>query len=194
MLWSVLVTLWLLVLPAVAAAETRTDINRSKDFSRYKTYSLEVSPPVRYGEVDEHNTIVQDRFRRAVEYQLRLKGLTAATTAPPDVVVRVAHREDERTELVSSGPAYPWGWYGPWGYGYGGYWGAPYWGGDVWTYRYLEGTTRIDVIENGSGDLAYRAEVTKKVDDDEEDLNEDALKIAEKAFKKFPVRGVWVDD
>jgi hypothetical protein len=192
MLWSVFVTLWLLVLPAVAAAETRTDINRSKDFSRYKTYAVEVNPPIRYGEVDADNTITEDRFRRAVEYELRLHGLTLATTSP-DLVVRVSHREDERTELISTGPGYPWGWYGPWGYGYGGYWGAPYWG-DVWTYRYLEGTTRIDVIESATGDLVYRGEVEKKVDDDEEDLNRDALKIAHKAFKKFPVRGVLVDD
>jgi hypothetical protein len=192
MLWSVFVTLWLLVvLPAVAAAETRTDIDRSKNFNQFKTFTVEVSKPVSNGQVDEDNTITQERLRRAVEYQLRLHGLTQATTTPPDVVVRVTHRENERAELVGTG--YPYGWYGPWGYGYGGYWGAPYWG-DVWTYYYIEGTTRVDVIESATGDLVYRGEVQKKVDDDDEDLNRDAMKIAKKAFKKFPVRGAFVDD
>jgi hypothetical protein len=36
--------------------------------------------------------------------------------------------------------------------------------------------------------------VTRKVDKDEEDQDRDAIKIAQKAFKKFPVRGVFVND
>ena len=58
MRWSVFVTFWLLVMPAVAAAETRIDISPSANFSRYKTYTIEVSPPVRYGQVDEDDTIL----------------------------------------------------------------------------------------------------------------------------------------
>jgi hypothetical protein len=50
------------------------------------------------------------------------------------------------------------------------------------------------VIDSATEQLAYRAEVTKTVDRDEEDQDRDAAKIAEKAFKKFPVRGVFVDD
>ena len=186
MRWSVFVTLWLFVLPAVAAAETRIDISPSANFSRYKTYTIEVSPPVRYGQVDEDDTITENRFRRAVDYQLRLRGLTASDT-DPDLTVKISRNVFEQTELVGS-PGYPWGWYGPWGYGYGGYWGAPYWG-SAYTYTYLEGWTRIDVIDSASGDLAYRAEVTKRVDKDEEDQDRDAIKIAAKAFKKFPGRG-----
>ena len=188
MLWSVFVTLWLLVLPAVAAAETRIDISPSAHFSQYKTYKVEVEPPIRYGQVDEDDTITENRFRRVVDYQLRLHGLTASDTAP-DLIVKVSRRVYEQTELVGAGPGYPGGWYGPWGYGYGGYWGAPYWG-DVYTYSYLEGWTRFDVIESDTEQLAYRAEVTRHVDKDEEDQDRDAIKIAAKAFKKFPVRGV----
>jgi hypothetical protein len=191
MRWSVYVTLWLLVTPAVAAAETRIDISPSANFSRFKTYRIEVNPPIRYGQVDEDDTITENRFHRAIDYQLRLHGLTASDTAP-DVIVRVSRRVWEQTELVGS-PGYPYGWYGPWGYGYGGYWGAPYWG-NVYTYTYLEGWTRIDVIDAATDELAYRAEVTRKVDKDEEDQDRDAIKIAQKAFKKFPVRGVFVND
>jgi uncharacterized protein DUF4136 len=190
MFWRTLVTVWLVVCPAVVMAETRVDVNRHKNFSQYKTFTLEVNAPVRDGEVDENNTIAENRLRRAITNELQMHGLRLVDSGA-DLTVRAGSRETERTELMSSG--YPYGWYGPWGYGYGGYWGAP-WGGDVWTYRYLEGTTKIDVIEGATGDLVYRAEVTRKVDDDEEDLDHDAMRIAHKAFKKFPVRGVFVDD
>ena len=197
---SVFASLCLLVFPAIVMAETRVDINRHKDFSQYKTFSVKVSSPIRNGEVDEGNTIEVNRLHQAVTFALRARGLTP-TDGEADLTLRVASRETERTELVSSWPADPYGWYGPWGYGYAGYrggyvgyWGgAPYWGDDVWTYRYLEGTTAIDVIESATGDLVYRAEVTAKVDDDEEDLDHDAVKIARKAFRKFPAGGVYVD-
>ena len=189
----------LLAFPVSAMAETRVDMDRSKDFRQYKTFTVEVSPPIRNGEVDETNTIAVNRLRDAVTSAFRVHGLMP-TDEKADLVLRVASRETERTELVSSWPADPYDWYGPWGYGYGrrgyaygGYWGAPFWGGDVWTYRYLEGTTAIDVIERATGDLVYRAEVTAKVDDDEEDLDYDAVKIARKAFKKYPAGGIFVD-
>jgi len=183
----------LVAFPIGALAETRVDMDRSKDFRQYRTFTVEVSPPIRNGEVDENNTIEVNRLRDAVTSAFRARGMMP-TDDDADLVLRVASRETERTELVSSF-AGPYDWYGPWGYGYGGYWGAPYWGwgGDVWTYRYLEGTTAIDVIERTTGDLVYRAEVTAKVDDDEEDLNYDAVKVARKALKKFPARGVFVD-
>ena len=191
----------LLAFPISAMAETRVDMDRSKDFRQYKTFTVEVSPPIRNGEVDETNTIAVNRLRDAVTSAFRARGLTLTDDAA-DLVLRVASRETERTELVSTWPADPYGWYGPWGYGHVGFWGAGYWGGpgywdgwggDVWTYRYLEGTTAIDVVERTTGDLVYRAEVTAKVDDDEEDLDDDAVKIARKAFRKFPAGGIYVD-
>ena len=192
LLRRVFTVLWLLALPAIVMAETRVDIDRHKDFSQYKTFSVEVSPPIRNGEVDEGNTIGVNRLRQAVTSALQARGLTP-TDGEADLTLRVVSRETERTELVRSWPADPYGWYGPWGYGYAGYGRAPYWGGDLWTYRYLEGTTAIDVIERATGALVYRAEVTAEVDDDEEDLDYDAVKIARKAFKKFPARGIYVD-
>jgi hypothetical protein len=169
------------------------DINRNKDFSLYKTFTIDVSPPVRNGEVYENDTIAQNRLRDAATRALLSRGLALAETGG-QLTVHVRSREVEREELVSSGAIYPYGWYGPWGYGYGPYWGAPYLGGNVWTYRYLEGTTTFNVVEAATGDLVYRAEVTGEVDDDEEDLDHDAMKTARKAFKKFPVGGRFVDD
>jgi hypothetical protein len=193
---NVFASVCLLAFPVIAMAETRVDIDRNKNFSQFKTFAVEVSPPIRHGEVDEANTIGMNRLRRAITSALRARGLTL-TDGEADVTVRVTSRETERTELVSAWPADPYGWYGGWGYAHVGYWGAPYaagfWGDDVWTYRYLEGTTAIDVIERATGDLVYRAEVTATVDDDEDDLDDDAARIARKAFKKFPAGGIYAD-
>ena len=64
MLRKVLVILWLLALPAVAVAQTRVDVDRQKDFSRYKTFTLQVDPPIRAdGVVDEQNTLAENRLR-----------------------------------------------------------------------------------------------------------------------------------
>jgi len=192
----------LLAFPVSLTAETRVDMDRSKDFSRYRTFTVNVSAPVRNGEVDETNTIAVNRLRDAVTSAFIARGLMP-TDREADLVLHVRSRETERTELVTTWRADPYGWYGPWGYGWGygaswrygyaSYWNAPYWDDDVWTYRYLEGTTAIDVIERTTGDLVYRAEVTAEVDSDAEDLDDDAARIARKAFRKFPAGGIYVD-
>jgi hypothetical protein len=178
---TVFASLWLLALPVMTMAETRVEINYGKNFSKYRTFAVEVSPPIRAdGTVDEHNTIILDSQRQAVVYQLKMRGLRE-TDVDPDLTVRVSSRETEVTELVPYGYGYPYGWYGPWGYG--GYWAG--WGGAVWPYTYYQADVKFDVFERSSGDLVYRGEVTRDVDED--DLAEKAMKIARKAFKKFPI-------
>ena len=63
------------------------------------------------------------------------------------------------------------------GYGYGGY-------GGVWSYTYIQGDWRFDVMENSSGDLVYRGEY---MDDVGKNLAKETNKAAYKAFKKYPV-------
>ena len=182
----------MLALPALASAETRVDFDRHKDFSRYRTFAVEVAPPIRAdGVVDEHNTLAENRLRQAVTRELQARGLEA-TDLRPDVTVRVSSRETERTVVRSSGwDPYPWGYRRRWGY-----WRRPYWGyrdsfgGDVWTDRYLEGSVTIDVIERDTRSLVYRAQVTDTVGSD---LDKQAIKAADKAFKKFPVKEISSD-
>jgi hypothetical protein len=114
--WNVFALVCLLAFPGSLTAETRVDMDRSKDFRQYKTFTVEVSPPIRNGEVDETNTIAVNRLREAVTSAFRARGLTP-TDNEADLVLRVASRETERTEFVSSWPADPYHWYGPWGYG-----------------------------------------------------------------------------
>ena len=192
MLRRVLVTLLVLALPVVVAAQTRVDLDRDKDFSGYKTFSLEVAPPIRAdGFVDEHNTLAENRLRQAVTREFQARGLEA-TDVGADLTVRVSSRETERTAVINSGwHAYPYrrAWNRRWGHwggpGYWGHWG-PY-AGDVWTRRYLEGSMTIDIIEGDTGALVYRAQVTDEIGND---LDKHVIKTVHKAFKKYPVKEI----
>ena len=188
----VLVTLLVLALPLVVSAKTRVDLDHHKDFSRYKTFTLELEPPIRAdGVVDEHNTLAANRLNQAVTRELRARGLEAIHVGA-DLIVRVSSRETEQAVLQSPGwhtSLYPWAWSRRWGYwgrpAYGGRW-SPY-AGEVWTDRYLEGSVTIDVIEGDTGDLVYRAQVTGEIGSN---LDAHVIKTVDKAFKKFPVREI----
>ncbi len=182
--------LWLLVIPTIAMAETRVSFDRGKPFYAYKTFTVEVSPPIdAYGDVDEDNTLAENSLREAVTRQLQARGLEP-TDVGADLTVRVSSREVEQTVLVGNGWGYPYG-YG-YGYGYPGYWRAGYWGGwgGVWTYNYIEGIVKIDVIENNSGDLVYRAEHS---DDLNKDLDKEMSKAVRHSFRKYPVEPFYAD-
>lgn len=193
MLRRVLISLFALTLPVVVTAETHVDLDRHKEFSRYKTFALEVAPPIGVdGVADEHNTLAENRLRQAVTRELQARGLEA-TGDGADLTVRVSSRETEKTAVLTSGGyGYPWGGYRRRGFwGYGGYWGGPgYWGpygGDVRTTRYLEASLTIDVVEAETGELVYRARVTREIGDD---LDKGVIKAVDKAFKKFPVKEI----
>jgi hypothetical protein len=191
------VTLLVLAVPVIAAAQTRVDLDRHKDFSQYKTFTLEVEPAIRAdGVVDEYNTLAGKRLRQAVTRELQARGLEA-TDAVADLTVRVSSRETERTAVMDPGwGAYPypyWSWSRRWAFRGGpGYWGpwGPY-AGDVWPHRYLEESVTMDMIEAGTGELVYRAQVTGEIGNDRD---KQAIKIVEKAFKKFPVKEVARDE
>ena len=179
---SVLTSLCVLAFTAVATAETRVDIAHGKPFYSYKTFSVEVSVPIDiYGQPDEDNTISEDRLRQAVARELQARGLEYVETGG-DLTVKVSSRMSEQTAIYSNGygygyPGFYGAGYGGWGYGYGGY-------GGVWSYTYIQGDWRFDVMENSSGDLVYRGEY---MDDVGKNLAKETNKAAYKAFKKYPV-------
>ena len=87
----------LLALPIVVTAQTRVDFDRQRDFSRYKTFALEVEPAIRAdGEVDEYNALTERRLRQAVTRQLQARGLEE-TDLWADLIVLVSSRETEQT-------------------------------------------------------------------------------------------------
>jgi hypothetical protein len=187
MLRALLTTSFLVAFSAVAtAADVRVDVDRQKDFTKYRTISVEIGPLVRAdGVVDEENTLAENRLRRAITNEFLARGIESTDTGS-HLIVRVTGRDTERSEIVRTGwggaPAY-WHWRrGHWRRPYG-YWGGFY--DDIWTRRYLEGSLTIDVIERGSGALVYRAEVTEEVGKDRDKY---VAKAVDRAFKKYPVK------
>jgi hypothetical protein len=173
---------------AALAADVRVDFDRHKDFSKYRTFSVEIGPLVRTdGGVDEQNTLAENRLRTAVAHEFLARGIES-NDARPHLIVRISGRETERSEIIDTGwNAYPGYWSRRWGY-----WRRPYglWGGyygDVWTRRYLEESLTIDVIERDTGALVYRAQVTEEVGKNPE---KQVTKAVDKAFKKFPVKEI----
>ena len=189
MLRSLLV-ISLLALPVGAAAQVRVDVDRHADFSQYRTFDIAVGPLVRAdGTTDEHNTLAEDRLRRAVASELAARGLES-TSAGADLLVRVSSRDAERTQLVSSG--FPQYWYRPFRLRSGRIvylrtydsWSRPFYD-DVWTRRYLEGALTVDVVERETGRLVFRAQVNREVGSD---LEKYVAKSVDRAFKEFPVK------
>jgi Domain of unknown function (DUF4136) len=185
---TISLVLWLVALPALAAAQTRVDFDRHKDFSRYKTFSLEVAPPIRAdGVADEDNTLAARRLREAVTREFLARGLEPADVGA-DLTVRVSSRETERTVVERSGwDPYPyrWYWHPRWGYRrFGRPWGSY---GDVWTRRFVEGSVQIDMIDRDTGQLVYRAQSVNEIGSN---LDKHVTKTVDKAFKKFPVKEI----
>jgi hypothetical protein len=176
---------FVLIFPALAAAaEVRVDYDRHQDFTKYRSFAVEVAPLVRAdGVVDEHNTLAVDRLHGALARELQARGLEPAGDGA-DLTVRVSGRETERTAVVPTGWSHPWSWRRRWGLSPYGYWGGPYYG-DVLTRRYIEGSLTVDVVDRDTGALVYRAQVTDEVG---KDLDEQVAKSIDKAFKKFPLK------
>jgi len=186
MLGKIVLTSMLVAFPAVAQADVRVDYDRHTDFSKYRTFTVELGTLVQPdGSIDEHNTLAERRIRNAVTDELRSRGFEPTDTSA-NLVVRVSGRDTERVSLISTGwPYYTHRGWGYWGRPYRyGYWGPPYYG-DVWERRYIEGALTVDVIERDTGALVYRAQVTDEVG---KDLNKQVAKSIDKAFKKFPIK------
>jgi hypothetical protein len=190
MLGRIILACWLVAIPGVAAAsDVRVDFDRHKDFSKYRTFTVEIGSLVRPdGSVDEQNTLAENRIRAAVSSELLARGLEPSDTGA-NLVIRISGRDTQRTAVYRSvRPVYSsyyhrrWRY---WPYRYrSGFWGSPFYE-DVWTRRYLEGALTVDVIERQTGALVYRAVVTDEVG---KDLDKQVAKSIDKAFKKFPVR------
>jgi hypothetical protein len=188
MLRRMLISSVVVLFPVAAlAADVRVDFDRHKDFSKYRTFNVEIGPLFRAdGAVDEQNTLAENRLRMAVNHELLARGIES-TDIRPQLIIRISGREAERSQIISTGwSGYPRYWSRRWGYWRPyGFWGDYY--GDVYTRRYLEGSLTIDVIERETGALVYRAQVTDEVG---KDRDKQIVKAVDQAFKKFPVKEI----
>jgi Domain of unknown function (DUF4136) len=185
-LGKILLVFSFVAVPVVALADVRVDVDRHRDFSHYKTFSVEVGALVRPdGSIDERNTLAENRLRGAVTSELLSRGLEPTDDAA-SLVVRVSERATERVSLISSvWPTHSVYWRRRSGYWRPyRYWGAPYYE-DVRTHRFIENAVTVDVYERQTGALVYRAIVTGELG---RDLDKQVAKSMDKAFQKFPVK------
>jgi hypothetical protein len=169
----------LLVAAGCATVSIVTDFDHAADFSRYRTFAVAGGHLSINGVSDDGNTIVKDRIRNALVAALRAKGLAEAPEHP-DLLVGYWAGARSRIEIEGMPPYAPE--MGP--YWYGGWWGPGY--TQWWTRTYEEGTLVIDLVDQASHRLVWRAYARTEIKPPVSD--EKVREIVDKAFRAFPPR------
>jgi Domain of unknown function (DUF4136) len=139
------------------------------NLGKYHTYAW-YQPPS-----GEMQSIAEQEVRSSLERQLAQKGLTMATTQPPDFLVAYHATKQQKVNVT---PGY--------GYGYG-YWGYR-WGGFPDVSTYTEGTLVVDFIDPQSNQVFWRGSAQGVV---ENPNNPDPQRIdtaVAKLVKQYPMQ------
>lgn len=180
---SVIVVL-MVTLASCSTVKVVTDLDKTHDFSEYKTYSF-------LGWQDDSDRIINDldrkRLRDAFNHEFKSRGLELVKENG-DMAVSLFIVVDQKTSTT----AYT-NYYGGGGYGYGRYRGG--WGGGYasTTYSesdYLEGTLVMDVFDAKSKDQVWQAIATGTVTEKPEKRDTSIPKTIAALMKKFPVAPV----
>ena len=178
--WRLPLALVVVMLASAAGCATvavSTDFDRTIDFARYRTFAFAGGHLIINGVNDDGNTLVKDRVRSSVVGALRAKGLTE-TADHPDLAVGYWAGAHSRTELEGM-PLYA-AEMGP--YWYGGWWGPGY--NEWWTRTFEQGTIVIDLVDQATHRLVWRAYARTEVQAPFTDQQVRA--VVEKSFKAFP--------
>jgi hypothetical protein len=155
----------------VLAQNVSYDLDKSADFSRFKTYTWVRGTNLS----DELN---HARIINAVNAQLALKGLTKVErNGNPDVLV--AYHASFDRDLQINGFSSGWG-----GYRFGGMRS-----GTARTEEILNGTLIVDIVNASTRTIVWRATATKDIDvkANPEKREKNINKTVEKLFKSYPL-------
>jgi hypothetical protein len=167
----------LLVATGCATISVATDFDHTVDFARYRTFTVAGGQLNVNGVSDNGNTLVKDRIKNALVATLRGKGLVEATERS-DLIVGYWAGARSRTEIEGMPPYAPE--MGP--YWYGGWWGPGY--TQWWTRTYEEGTLVIDLVDQATHRLVWRAYARTEI---KPPVTEERVRqLVENAFKSFP--------
>jgi hypothetical protein len=178
---NILLALFLLGLAGCAV----TDLDKSADFTRYKTFAwgksdVEVSNPV------YDSDLINKRIYHAVEKEFAKRGIVK-NDRNPDFIVRY-HTYTEEKQQTQGGHPYrygfhPFGGFYPFAFG----WGFPYYlTTPQTTSEYTEGTLVLDIIDRRSDELIWRGSVSGNVEDTS-NLKKQIEKGIKAIMKKYPV-------
>ncbi|MCK5456695.1 MAG: DUF4136 domain-containing protein [Melioribacteraceae bacterium] len=174
----------MVALASCSSVKVVTDLDKTHDFSSYKTYSF-------LGWQADSDKIINDmdrkRFRDAFKNEFEARGLEFVQENG-DMAVSLFIVVDQKTSTT----AYT-NYYGGGGYGYGRYRGG--WGGGhaSTTYTesdYLEGTLVMDVFDGQSKDQVWQAIATGTVTEKPEKRDTSIPKTIAALMKEFPLAPV----
>jgi hypothetical protein len=167
-----------------------TDVDRTVDFSKYKTFSWG-SSDIKVNNPKYNSDLINRNIKRTVETELASRGISL-NQSNPDFVISY-HTYTEQKQRTSGGYyGYPYGPFGfyPYAFRYGWGWGFPYsygygYGYGPSSYTYTEGTLIIDITDAKSNELIWRGMVSGNVNN-VNSLQKQIAKGIKAIIKKYP--------
>lgn len=157
---------------AAMAQQVETTVDRTADFSKYRTFTIELATP--WG-----NSIGEKYLMEELTAAFRSSGWTEDTQGSPDARILVHGATEEKKQLNSfySG-----------GYG-GGYYGWG-WGGVGTTTttvsEYTEGTLVVDIFDSATKGLIWRGVAQAELKKKQNKREKQASRAIEKLLRDFP--------
>lgn len=162
----------LLVLLSAASvfAGVSVDHDKSADFSKYRTFTLEEATPAL-------NPLMRKRLVQAIEVQLATEGLEKADHGAHLKVI--IHTSVDKEMRITADD-----------WGYGGYRGWGGWGGwgttTVDVQNISVGTLMLDMVDTASKLLVWRGIATDSIPSKTEKQEKKIYKAVDKLFRHFP--------
>ena len=182
------VSIAIVILSAVAMADTKSDYDRSYDFSKLRTWDFKMITRMPEDPVGT-NTIWNQRIRAGLEDHFTLIGYRKIDDGAPDFLVTYFMGIKEKYDIRYIDYGFPGPWGGHWGTGWGR-WGRWYgWEGlgrepiDVWRIPYNESTLVVDVIDSHTNQMVWRGYDTQTIDFEKSEKT--IHKSVEKVVKRF---------
>jgi hypothetical protein len=164
-----------------------TDVDRSADFTQYRTFSWGEAQS-RVTSPEYKSDLIDKKIRTSVEEEFAKRGVVYSKKNP-DFIVSFQTVTEEKEQQTGGLPYYGFGspFYAFPFYRFGYGFGFPYWGAGPSMYSYTEGTLIIDVIDKKTDELVWRGTVSGNVDN-VGSLQKQLDKAVRAIMKKYPVK------
>lgn len=152
---------------ACATLTTSVDYDRSRDFSRYRTFGFRIGTPA-------PRELAQKRIEEVIGAALRAKGLTPAADGKPDlnVFTHVVVERHQRIETIV------------WGFGCR-------WGGGVAMSNVVEvpvGTLIVDLVDAKENCLVWQGRASDTISSDSQTRERQLREAVARMLESFPPR------
>lgn len=132
----------LFALAACSGITANSNLAPGTNLAQYRTYAWHT------GTSGQAESIAEQQVRSSLQAQLAERGMTLATTQPPDFLVAYHGKKQQKVDVYPGG-------YGYWGYGWGGF-------PDIQTYT--QGTLIVDFIDPKTNRVFWRGTASGVLD------------------------------